>query len=122
MSEEPRRNKAARQKQPYRHSSGSKSFLQRQHDLVEERGIPVDRLELFRETHARSGEFISPVAANVHVSLNLILSKLNTYTSPITYIKLYLLQSQMLKLQSQPTLEGFQPLSDDDICKIVLGK
>ena len=45
MSEEPRRNKAARQKQPYRHSSGSKSFLQRQHDLAQEQGLPVDWLE-----------------------------------------------------------------------------
>ncbi|KAA0063382.1 CACTA en-spm transposon protein [Cucumis melo var. makuwa] len=31
-------NKAARQKQPYNHSSGSKSFLQRQYELAERRG------------------------------------------------------------------------------------
>ena len=62
MKEQLRTDKAARQKQPYSHSSGSKSFLQRQHDIAEERGLPVDQLELFRETHARSGEFISQAA------------------------------------------------------------
>ncbi|KAA0048129.1 CACTA en-spm transposon protein [Cucumis melo var. makuwa] len=43
-----RTNKAARQKQPYNHSSGSKSFLQRQHKLAEQRRELVDRMELFR--------------------------------------------------------------------------
>ncbi|KAA0056252.1 CACTA en-spm transposon protein [Cucumis melo var. makuwa] len=49
--EQSRTNKAARQKQPYNHSSGSKSFLQRQYELAERRGQLVDRVELFRETH-----------------------------------------------------------------------
>uniref|UniRef100_A0A9I9E476 CACTA en-spm transposon protein n=1 Tax=Cucumis melo TaxID=3656 RepID=A0A9I9E476_CUCME len=49
--EQSRTNKAAKQKQPYNHSSGSKSFLQRQYELAERRGQPVDRVELFRETH-----------------------------------------------------------------------
>ncbi|KAA0032375.1 CACTA en-spm transposon protein [Cucumis melo var. makuwa] len=33
-----RTNKAVRQKQPYNHSSGLKSFLQRQHELTEQKG------------------------------------------------------------------------------------
>ena len=37
-------------------------------------GLLVDQLELFRETYARSGQFISQAAADAHVSLNLILS------------------------------------------------
>ncbi|TYK04839.1 CACTA en-spm transposon protein [Cucumis melo var. makuwa] len=48
-------NKTARQKQPYNHSSGSKSFLQRQHELAEKKGEPVDHVELFQETHVRAG-------------------------------------------------------------------
>ncbi|KAA0047463.1 CACTA en-spm transposon protein [Cucumis melo var. makuwa] len=48
-------NKAARQKQPYNHSSGSKSFLQRQYELVERKGESIDCVELFRETHIRAG-------------------------------------------------------------------
>ncbi|KAA0035656.1 CACTA en-spm transposon protein [Cucumis melo var. makuwa] len=66
FQEQSRTNKAARQKQSYNHSSGSKSFLRRQHELVEQRGESVDQL--------------------------------------------------MLKLQSQPTLEGSQPLFRDVIC------
>ncbi|KAA0046652.1 CACTA en-spm transposon protein [Cucumis melo var. makuwa] len=81
FQEQSRINKAARQKQPYNHSSGSKSFLQRQYELAERRGQPVDRVELFRETH-----------------------------------------NQMLELQSQPTPEGSQPLSEDEICDQVLGR
>uniref|UniRef100_A0A9I9E3P1 CACTA en-spm transposon protein n=1 Tax=Cucumis melo TaxID=3656 RepID=A0A9I9E3P1_CUCME len=49
--EQSRTNKAARQKQPYNHSSGSKLFLQRQYKLAERKGEPVDRVELFRKTH-----------------------------------------------------------------------
>ncbi|TYK05628.1 CACTA en-spm transposon protein [Cucumis melo var. makuwa] len=56
------------QKQPYNHSSGSKSFLQRQYELTE-------------DAH-----------------------------------------NQMLELQSQPTPEGSQPLSEDEICDQVLGR
>ncbi|KAA0063909.1 CACTA en-spm transposon protein [Cucumis melo var. makuwa] len=74
-------NKAARQKQPYNHSSWSKSFLQRQYKLAERKGEPVDRVELFRETY-----------------------------------------NQMLELQSQPTPEGSQPLSEDEICDQVLDR
>uniref|UniRef100_A0A9I9EBA0 CACTA en-spm transposon protein n=1 Tax=Cucumis melo TaxID=3656 RepID=A0A9I9EBA0_CUCME len=59
MQEQLRTNKAARQKQPYNHSSGSKSFLQRQYELAERKGEPVDRVELFRETHIRPGTFVS---------------------------------------------------------------
>ncbi|KAA0065368.1 CACTA en-spm transposon protein [Cucumis melo var. makuwa] len=36
-------------------SSGSKSFLQRQHKLAEQRGHPIDNVELFRKTHAQGG-------------------------------------------------------------------
>ncbi|KAA0053293.1 CACTA en-spm transposon protein [Cucumis melo var. makuwa] len=91
-----RTNKAARQNQPYNHSSGSKSFLQRQYELAERRGQPVDRVELFRETHVRAGTFVSQAAEDVH--------------------------NQMLEFQSQPTLEGSQPLSEDEICDQVLGR
>ncbi|KAA0050096.1 CACTA en-spm transposon protein [Cucumis melo var. makuwa] len=48
-------NKATRQKQPYNHSSGLKSFLQRQHELAEQRGKSIDRVELFRKTHVQDG-------------------------------------------------------------------
>ncbi|KAL4038115.1 hypothetical protein IC575_001720 [Cucumis melo] len=70
MQEQSRTNKAARQKQPYNHSSGSKSFLQRQYELAERRGQPVDRVELFRETHVRAGTFVSQAAEDAHVKSN----------------------------------------------------
>ncbi|KAA0042203.1 CACTA en-spm transposon protein [Cucumis melo var. makuwa] len=94
--EQSRTNKAARQKQPYNHSSGSKSFLQRQYELAERKGEPVDRVELFRETHVRAGTFVSQAAEDAH--------------------------NQMLELQSQSTPEGSQPLSEDEICDQVLGR
>ncbi|KAA0043188.1 CACTA en-spm transposon protein [Cucumis melo var. makuwa] len=94
--EQSRTNKAVRQKQPYNHSSGSKSFLQRQYELAERRGQSVDRVELFRETHVRAGTFVSQAAEDAH--------------------------NQMLELQSQPTPEGSQPLSEDEICDQVLGR
>ncbi|KAA0041902.1 CACTA en-spm transposon protein [Cucumis melo var. makuwa] len=96
FQEQSRTNKAARQKQPYNHSSGFKSFLQRQHELAERRGQPVDRVELFWETHVRAGIFVSQAAEDAH--------------------------NQMLELQSQPTPEGSQPLFEDEICDQVLGR
>ncbi|KAA0040902.1 CACTA en-spm transposon protein [Cucumis melo var. makuwa] len=96
FQEQSRTNKAARQKQPYNHSSGSKSFLQRQYELAERKGEPVDRVELFRETHVRAGTFVSQAAEDAH--------------------------NQMLELQSQPTPEGSQPFSEDEICDQVLGR
>ncbi|KAA0067621.1 CACTA en-spm transposon protein [Cucumis melo var. makuwa] len=57
--EQSRTNKAARQKQSYNQSSGSKSFLQRQHKLAEKKGESIDRVELFRETHIRVWTFVS---------------------------------------------------------------
>ncbi|TYK11654.1 CACTA en-spm transposon protein [Cucumis melo var. makuwa] len=96
FQEQSRTNKAARQKQPYNHSSGSKSFLQRQYELAERRGQPVDRVELFRETHVRAGTFVLQAVEDAH--------------------------NQMLELQSQPIPEGSQPLSEDEICDQVLGK
>ncbi|KAA0060252.1 CACTA en-spm transposon protein [Cucumis melo var. makuwa] len=38
MEEQSRTNKAARQKQPYNHSNGSKPLLQQQHELAEKKG------------------------------------------------------------------------------------
>ncbi|KAA0041466.1 CACTA en-spm transposon protein [Cucumis melo var. makuwa] len=73
-------NKAARQKQPYNHSSGSKLFLQRQHRLDERKGKSIDRVELFQKTHVRAGTFVSQAVEDAH--------------------------NQMLELQSQPTQEG----------------
>ncbi|KAA0066435.1 CACTA en-spm transposon protein [Cucumis melo var. makuwa] len=66
FQEQSRTNKAVRQKQPYNHSSGSKSFLQRQYELAERRGQPIDRVELFRETHVRAGTFVSQAAEDAH--------------------------------------------------------
>ncbi|KAA0062643.1 CACTA en-spm transposon protein [Cucumis melo var. makuwa] len=91
-----RTNKAARQKQPYNHSSGSKSFLQRQYELAVRKGESVDRVELFQETHVRVGTFVSQAVEDAH--------------------------NQMLELQSQPTPEGSQPLSEDEICDQVLAR
>uniref|UniRef100_A0A9I9E8I5 CACTA en-spm transposon protein n=1 Tax=Cucumis melo TaxID=3656 RepID=A0A9I9E8I5_CUCME len=96
FQEQSRTNKDARQKQPYNHSSGSKSFLQRQYELTERKGQSVDCVELFRETHVRAGTFVSQAAEDAH--------------------------NQMLELQSQPTLEGSQPFSEDEICDQVLGR
>ncbi|KAA0041610.1 CACTA en-spm transposon protein [Cucumis melo var. makuwa] len=84
-----RTNKTARQKQPYNHSSRSKSFLQRQHELAEKKGKPVDRVELFQETHVRVETFVSRAAEDTH--------------------------NQMLELQSQPIPKGSQLLSGDEI-------
>uniref|UniRef100_A0A9I9EB55 CACTA en-spm transposon protein n=1 Tax=Cucumis melo TaxID=3656 RepID=A0A9I9EB55_CUCME len=96
FQEQSQTNKTARQKQSYNHSSGSKSFLQRQYELAERKGESVDRVELFRETHVRAGTFVSQAAEDAH--------------------------NQMLELQSQPTPEGSQPLSEDEICDQVLGR
>ncbi|KAA0038323.1 CACTA en-spm transposon protein [Cucumis melo var. makuwa] len=58
LHEQSRTNKFARAKQPYNHSSRSKSFLQQQHEFIEKRGQPVGHVELFKETHAnRSDQF-----------------------------------------------------------------
>ncbi|KAA0040341.1 CACTA en-spm transposon protein [Cucumis melo var. makuwa] len=96
MQEQSQTNKAARQKQPYNHSSGSKSFLQRQYKLAERNEESIDRVELFQKTHVRAGTFMSLAAEDAH--------------------------NQMLELQSQPTLEGNQPLSEDEICDQMLGR
>ncbi|KAA0063478.1 CACTA en-spm transposon protein [Cucumis melo var. makuwa] len=103
MQEQSRKNKAARQKQPYNHSSGSKSFLQRQYELAERRGQPVDRVELFREIHIRVGTFVSQAAEDAHV-------KSNAGTPIPAYPE-----------GNQPLSEG-QPLSEDEICDQVLGR
>ncbi|KAA0056491.1 CACTA en-spm transposon protein [Cucumis melo var. makuwa] len=75
-------NKAARQKQPYNHSSESKPFLQQQHELIEQRGESVDRVELFWQTHIQDRTFVSQAAEDA--------------------------RNQMLELHSQPTPEGTQ--------------
>ncbi|KAA0060076.1 CACTA en-spm transposon protein [Cucumis melo var. makuwa] len=66
--EQSRTNKAAKQKQSYNHSSGSKSFLQRQYEFAERKGEPVDRVELFRETHVRAGTFVLQAAEDAHTT------------------------------------------------------
>ncbi|KAA0048171.1 CACTA en-spm transposon protein [Cucumis melo var. makuwa] len=53
--------KAARAKQSINHSSGAKLFLQRQLELAEH---PIDRIELFRKTHAQGGQFVSQATAD----------------------------------------------------------
>ncbi|TYK29255.1 CACTA en-spm transposon protein [Cucumis melo var. makuwa] len=57
------------------------------YELAERKGEPVDRVELFWETHVQAGTFVSQAVEDAH--------------------------NQMLELQSQSTLEGSQPLSDD---------
>ncbi|TYK02259.1 CACTA en-spm transposon protein [Cucumis melo var. makuwa] len=66
MQEQSRTNTTARQKQPYNHSSGSKSFLQRQHKLVEKKEKSVDRVELFQEIHVRVEMFVPQTVEDAH--------------------------------------------------------
>ncbi|KAA0040881.1 CACTA en-spm transposon protein [Cucumis melo var. makuwa] len=66
------------------------------YELNEKKGESVDRVELFRETHVRARTFVSQAAEDAH--------------------------NQMLRLQSQPTPKGSQPLSEDEICDQVLGR
>uniref|UniRef100_A0A9I9E5C7 CACTA en-spm transposon protein n=1 Tax=Cucumis melo TaxID=3656 RepID=A0A9I9E5C7_CUCME len=54
------------QKQPYNHNSGSKLFLQRQHELAEKKEESIDCVKLFRETHVRVEAFVSQAAKNMH--------------------------------------------------------
>ncbi|KAA0033868.1 CACTA en-spm transposon protein [Cucumis melo var. makuwa] len=54
--------------QSYNQSSGSKSFL-RQHELVEKRGEPIDRVKLFPQTYVRDGTFVSKAAEDMHPTL-----------------------------------------------------
>ena len=48
-------NRAARAKQPYNQNSSTKSFLQQAHKLTKKWGHPIDRVELFKETHVWDG-------------------------------------------------------------------
>ncbi|KAA0041762.1 CACTA en-spm transposon protein [Cucumis melo var. makuwa] len=66
------------------------------HELVEQRGESVDCVELFQEIHVRVETFVSQGVEDAY--------------------------NQMLKLQSQPTPEGSQPLSRDKICDHVLDR
>ncbi|TYJ96442.1 CACTA en-spm transposon protein [Cucumis melo var. makuwa] len=66
------------------------------YELAERKGKLVDRVELIRKTHVRAGTFVSQAAEDAH--------------------------NQMLELQFQPTPEGSQPLSKDEICDQVLGR
>ena len=68
MQEQSRTNKVARQKQLYNRSSGTKSFLQWQHELAEKKGESVDCVELFRKTHVWAGTFVSQAGEDEHVS------------------------------------------------------
>ncbi|XP_050944266.1 uncharacterized protein LOC103491642 isoform X2 [Cucumis melo] len=66
FQEQSQTNKVAKQKQPYNHSSGSKLFLQRQHELAEKKEESIDRVKLFRETHIRFETFVSQAAKDMH--------------------------------------------------------
>ncbi|KAA0053998.1 CACTA en-spm transposon protein [Cucumis melo var. makuwa] len=96
LQEQSRTNKATRQKQSYNHSSGSKSFLQQQHELAEKKGKSINRVKLFRETYVRAEMFVLQVAEDAH--------------------------NQMLELQSQLPPEDSRLLSGDEICDLVLGR
>ena len=65
MQEQSQTNKATRQKQPYNHSRGSKSFLQRQHELAKQRDERTDRVELL---HIRADTFVLWAAEDMHIS------------------------------------------------------
>ncbi|KAA0057655.1 CACTA en-spm transposon protein [Cucumis melo var. makuwa] len=58
--------------------------------------ISVNRVVVFRETHTRNGQFISQAATDAH--------------------------NQMLELQAQPTSNGSQPVSGDEICETILDR
>ncbi|KAA0061971.1 CACTA en-spm transposon protein [Cucumis melo var. makuwa] len=73
-----------------RTSRGAEPLPFQEHELTEQRGHLIDRMELFKKKHARDGQFISQATTDVH--------------------------NQMLELQSQSILEGSQPLSRDEIC------
>uniref|UniRef100_A0A9I9EGP9 CACTA en-spm transposon protein n=1 Tax=Cucumis melo TaxID=3656 RepID=A0A9I9EGP9_CUCME len=66
FQEKSQTNKVAKQKQPYNHNSGSKLFLQRQHELAEKKEESIDCVKLFRETHVRVEAFVSQAAKNMH--------------------------------------------------------
>uniref|UniRef100_A0A9I9EJ21 Uncharacterized protein n=1 Tax=Cucumis melo TaxID=3656 RepID=A0A9I9EJ21_CUCME len=72
------------------------------YELAKQREEPINRVELFWQTHVRDGTFVLQTAKDAHF--------------------LNLLQNQMLELQSQLTPEGTQPFSGDEICEIVLGR
>ena len=123
--------KAVRAWQPYNHRSGTKSFLQRQVKLTELHGRPVNRVELFKETHASSsGEFISPTAEDafesfrkVYVWLYFSYSMFLSLNNLSNLLQLaYVVQNQMVDLQSQPVPEGSEPLTQDEIYKTVFGR
>ena len=81
MQEQSRMNKVSRQNQSSNHSSEFKSFLQWQNELAEEQGQPIDRVELFKETHDLSDQFVSQAAVDAHASLwcNFVLFCTYTY-------------------------------------------
>ncbi|KAA0043368.1 CACTA en-spm transposon protein [Cucumis melo var. makuwa] len=58
--------------------------------------LSMDRVARTKKTHARGGQFVLRTAADAH--------------------------KKILELQSQPTLEGSQPLFGDEICETVLGR
>ncbi|KAA0049891.1 CACTA en-spm transposon protein [Cucumis melo var. makuwa] len=200
MHEQSRTNKTARQKQPYNHSSGLKAFLQRQYELADKRGEPIDctmssfpsdfnetdamflefvedlynpvggTAQLFmtpiprRHAQSRLLEFERYVHTNGRISMSIafnmekpILPHVVRFsqalgmcvrkTFPVCYLRFVEHQmlstfkefrgdchrtfvsqaaedahNQIMELQSQPTLEGSEPLSRDEICEIVLGR
>ncbi|KAA0053370.1 CACTA en-spm transposon protein [Cucumis melo var. makuwa] len=81
-------NKATRQKQPYNHSSGSKSFLQRRHELAEKKGSRSTMWSCFEKY---------------------------TFELERSYRKLQRMQSNAgTPVPAYP--EGSQPLFGDEIC------
>ncbi|TYK28105.1 CACTA en-spm transposon protein [Cucumis melo var. makuwa] len=92
----PKLRMATRAKQPYHHNSNAELFLQRQDELAKQWGHLIDHVELFKETHAQGGQFVSVTVVDAH--------------------------NLMLELQSQPTPQNSQPLSWDEICETVLGR
>ena len=61
-------NRATRAKQPYHHNSKAELFLQRQDELAKQWGHLIDHVELFKETYAQGGHFVSVTAVDAHVS------------------------------------------------------
>ncbi|KAA0055907.1 (R)-mandelonitrile lyase 1-like [Cucumis melo var. makuwa] len=58
--------RATRAKQPYHHNSKAELFLQRQDELAKQWGHLIDHVELFKETYAQGGHFVSVTAVDAH--------------------------------------------------------
>ncbi|KAA0060476.1 CACTA en-spm transposon protein [Cucumis melo var. makuwa] len=94
-------NKATKQKQPYIHSSGSKSFLQRQHELVSKEGSQSTCGVILANKRSRRDIRVPGCGG---CTFSKIVATLNARTPVPAYPR------------------GSQPLSEDEICETMLGR